>query len=456
LSDQIRPVSTALPSAPLLGRNKSSSVPLLQELLFAFGVLFATAILLVVLAVLVLLQVGSPRDATLVLSALVVADLIVIFGFGGYILRKKLARPVERLVADVRLMTEGGDHRVGSMPGAELQTIAQSVNALADRLMRDQALLAENVQSLERTNLELVEARNQVIRAARLASVGTLAAGIAHEVGNPLGAIVGYIDVAIRRAARDGQDTTLLEALRDEARRIDRIVKSLLDYARPRNKEPELVAPGLVLERVRELLSAQGKFDDVQVVWRFDDAIPVVQIDPSRLEQVMVNLLLNALDAVAGRPDARIEVSLTTEIGASLALPVRREDDPTGVNYLHRRRAMADRRKEGPDPLFTAIRVVVIRIADNGPGIPTQDLERIFDPFFTTKAPGKGTGLGLAICAQLVESMGGRIAVGNQERGGAVFAVRIPGTAAVRERKVMSGAAAAPNIAAAALEQGAS
>jgi two-component system NtrC family sensor kinase len=446
MSETIRPASTVY--------DKSSSVPLLQELLFAFGILFAAAILLVVLAVLVLLPIlDSPRDATLFLSALITADLIVIFGFGGYILRRKLARPVERLVDDVRRMTEGGNHRVGPMPSAELQHIGQSVNALADRLMRDQALLAENVQSLERTNIELVEARNQVIRAARLASVGTLAAGIAHEVGNPLGAIVGYIDVAIRRAQRDGQDTTLLEALREEARRIDRIVRSLLDYARPRNKEPELVAPVLVVERVRELLSAQGKFDGVDVLWRSDDGIPVVQIDPSRLEQVMVNLLLNALDAVAGRPDARIDVSVTTEIGASFALPVRREDDPNGVNYLHRRRALADRRKEGPDQLFTAIRVVVIRISDNGPGIPAQDLDRIFDPFFTTKAPGKGTGLGLAICAQLVESMGGRIAVGNTDAGGATFSVRIPAAPAVRERRVLNTTTPA---AAAALEQGAS
>jgi two-component system NtrC family sensor kinase len=291
------------------------------------------------------------------------------------------------------------------------------------------------VQSLERTNLELVEARNQVIRAARLASVGTLAAGIAHEVGNPLGAIIGFIDVAIGRARRDGQDVALLEAIREEARRIDRIVRSLLDYARPRNREPELVAPTQVVERVRELLSAQGKFDQVDVVWQVDEGVPVVQIDPSRLEQVLVNLLLNALDAVDGRADARIEVGVGTEIGASLTMPVRREDDPSGVNYLHRRRAAADRRGAGPDPLFTAIRVVVIRIADNGSGISPEDMDRIFDPFFTTKAPGKGTGLGLAICAQLAESMGGRIAVTNGATGGAVFTVRIPASAAVRERK---------------------
>jgi signal transduction histidine kinase len=397
---------------------------------------FGAAIFLVVVAVLALLPtLGSRRDATVFLSLLITADLVVIFGFGSYILRRKLVAPVAQLIQDVRRMTEGGDHRIGEMHSSEFQAIAHSVNALADRLLRDQTLLAENVQSLERTNEELVEARNQVIRAARLASVGTLAAGIAHEVGNPLGAIIAYTDVALGRASRDGLDTSLLEGVREEAFRIDRIVRSLLDYARPRNREPESVAPAAVLERVRELLTAQGKFDRVEMEWRFDEGLPVVQIDPSRLEQVMVNLLLNALDAVEGRPDPRIEVSVSTEIGAALALPARREDDPSGVNYLHRRRAMADLRGAGPDPLFTAMRVVAIRIADNGTGIPPQNIERVFDPFFTTKAPGKGTGLGLAICAQLAESMGGRITASNPEGGGAVFTVRIPANAAVKERR---------------------
>lgn len=438
MSDASRTVPAATLAAPSSTPAPRKSAPLLRELLLSFGAVFGAAIFLVVVAVLALLPtLGSRRDATVFLSLLITADLVVIFGFGSYILRKKLVAPVAQLIQDVRRMTEGGDHRIGEMRSSEFQAIAHSVNALADRLLRDQTLLAENVQSLERTNEELVEARNQVIRAARLASVGTLAAGIAHEVGNPLGAIIAYTDVALGRASRDGLDTSLLEGVREEAFRIDRIVRSLLDYARPRNREPESVAPAAVLERVRELLTAQGKFDWVEMEWRFDVGLPVVQIDPSRLEQVMVNLLLNALDAVEGRTDPRIEVSVSTEIGAALALPARREDDPSGVNYLHRRRAIADRRGTGPDPLFTAMRVVAIRITDNGTGIPPQDLERVFDPFFTTKAPGKGTGLGLAICAQLAESMGGRITASNAEGGGAVFTVRIPATAAVKGRPIV-------------------
>ena len=162
--------------------------------------------------------------------------------------------------------------------------------------------MARNIGSLDRTNADLVEARDQVIQSARLASVGTLSAGIAHEVGNPLGAILAYVDVARARAAELGGDIELLESIRAEARRIDRIVRSLLDYARPQQEESVPAPPRLVMERVRELLDAQGKLDQVQHVWRYGEDVPDVVMVAHRLEQVMVNLLLNAVDALAGQP----------------------------------------------------------------------------------------------------------------------------------------------------------
>jgi signal transduction histidine kinase len=145
---------------------------------------------------------------------------------------------------------------------------------------------------------------------------------------------------------------------------------------------------------------------------------------PHRLEQVMVNLLLNAVDALAGRRDARIVVSLALDSGDVTRLPFRREGDPSGINYMHRRRVEGGK---GLDPLFTAERVAVITVADNGPGIPDAERTKVFDPFFTTKEPGKGTGLGLSICARLVEGMGGRIHLDRGPEGGARFTIRLPG-----------------------------
>ena len=398
------------------------AIPLRRELLLSFSVLFAVAMLIAVIEVAVLLPIlETARDATLFLASLIVADMAVLFVFGSYVLRRSLVQPIERLVEDVRRMTEGSGHRVGPMPSPELQSIGESVNTLADHLTRDQRLLAEHLTSLERTNAQLVEARDQVVRAARLASVGTLASGIAHEVGNPLGAILGYVDVARGRAQREGRDTSLLDGVRAEAVRIDRIVRSLLDYARPREVEGGMVSPPRILERVRELLLAQGKLDRVEHVWHVSPDVPPVDVDPSQLEQVLVNLLLNALDAVDGVVAARIEVSLEVIPDDGLLPAPRRASDPSGASYLYRRRRVDLPAAEGE-----LRQAVLIRVADNGPGIPAENMERIFDPFFTTKAPGKGTGLGLSICARLVEGMGGRIDLTSSAEGGALFEVRIP------------------------------
>jgi hypothetical protein len=405
-------------------------VPLRRELLDAFAFLILAAVLVtgvVLAAVLPLLE--GPSEVAVLLLSIILGDLVVVGLFGTRILNTRLMRPVSRLVEDVRRIADGDlDHRIQSLSTAEFDVIRDGVNAMADRLVRNQHLLAENVNSLDRTNRELVEARDQVVQAARLASVGTLAAGIAHEVGNPLGAIVAYVDVARGRMRREGGDTELLDSIRSEAERIDRLVRSLLDFARHKDQEARPVQVVGVILRVRELLERQGRLAGVTVTWpETGDDLPKVLMESGRLEQVLVNLMLNAVDALEGAPDPRIEVELTEERGDVHQLPARRQDDPPGVNYMHRRRVSLDQTPGGVDPLFTARGVVAIRIRDNGPGIPEADRERVFDPFFTTKEPGRGTGLGLYISARFIEGMGGRLRVVGAPEGGAEFVIRLPG-----------------------------
>jgi two-component system, NtrC family, sensor kinase len=406
----------------------ATPTPLRRELLIAFGVLFAGGILIATMGLaLILPAMESPREVAFYVGTLLLAELAVIFVFGSLTLGRTLLKPMDRLVSDATTIASGAfEHRIGPAPTRELQAVANAVNAMAERLIHDQRALAENVRSLDETNRALVEARAQVIRAARLASTGTLAAGIAHELGNPLGALMAYVDVARLRAEGEGADTTLLDSVKEEALRIDRIIRSLLDFARSRESSaaPQEVWP--VVERVRELLEAQGRMEGVECQWECRHEVSPVLVDAQRLEQILVNLLLNALDAVEGREDAMIKVTLREEPGPTAALPRRRRGDPPGVNYAHRRRLALASRPGTPSALAAAERIVVLTVEDNGPGVPQELLEEVFDPFFTTKEPGKGTGLGLALSAQLVEGMGGEILAGNRREGGAIFTIRLP------------------------------
>ena len=367
-------------------------------------------------------------SAFLFAIGLIAFDLVAIAIFGRHILNRAFVQPVEQMVDDTGRIASGEhEHRIGPMPGAELDAIRVSVNELADRLVAEQRRLVENVKSLDGTNAELVATRSELIQTARLASVGTLASGIAHEVGNPLGALIGFCDLARMQAEREGEDTELLEAIRGEAQRIDRIVRTLLQYARGEGEtEAGTVRVHDVLERVLDLLEAQGRLAGVEVRFPKQETVPDIYGYAQQLEQIVLNLMLNALDAMEGTRSPTLHVSVRIEQGGFTRLPSRRDDDPDVVDYTHRRRVATDQEPTGPDTLFTSRNVVAIAVEDSGPGIDPEHVDRLFDPFFTTKEPGKGTGLGLAICARLADGMGGRIQAEPADGRGARFVVRLP------------------------------
>jgi C4-dicarboxylate-specific signal transduction histidine kinase len=399
-----------------------------RELLVPFLTILLMGVVLAATAgLLVAPLLPTSQDGVLFVTVVLIADLVVVFLAGHWILRKAVLGPLERM-ADVAQSIAAGDYRrrMGGAEVVELQALTRSVNAMADRLIEDQELLTDNVRSLDRTNRELVAARDEVIRAARMASVGTLASGLAHEIGNPLGAILTYLDLAKSRARDPDTVTEMVGSARGEALRIDAIVRSLLAYARPSQVESGSFDPWEVATRVQELLTAQGRLDQVAVQWPGSTQALEVQGDRQHLEQILVNLVLNALDVLESVEEPRIAVTLEVVEIRTPRHWFRRESDPPGVDYSHRRRLPAPTRTASPDSIREAERVLVMAVTDNGPGIPAEHLESIFDPFFTTKAPGKGTGLGLAICARLAEGLGGSLEASNNADGGARFTLRIP------------------------------
>jgi len=277
-------------------------------------------------------------------------------------------------------------------------------------------------QERARAEAAIAAARDTLVRAERLATTGRLAAGIAHEVGNPLAAIATYAQVLRQRSGNAAGLVEPVDALQREIERIDRIVRGLLDYARPRRSTPDAVRVDRVLDDVVRLVRDQGLLRRVDVAWDLETGAGGVRADRHDLEQAFVNLILNAVDAMEGVGTLRLRAR--TFPGASLAsVHVRRRDDAEGAVFEHvpsaRALAWLDRQR----PMGQVLQVVV---ADSGPGVPAADADRVFEPFYSTKVPGRGTGLGLAIVAQTIEALGGTIWVQPAREGGAAFVLLLP------------------------------
>lgn len=412
-----------------MSRSESSRSSIRRELLFSVGLLFGAAVLVAVAAMAATLPfLESPLQVLFLVAIIVAASLVILFLFLRRLLARTLFEPLERIGDHAERISRGEFHKgIPPEEGEELDRLVRSLNAMAKRLIRDQELLAENVRSLDATNRELVATSEELARAARMASVGTLAAGVAHEVGNPLGALMASLDLARKRSQRGDDPAEAIDAARDEAGRIDRIVRSILEFARPGagESEPTEVALSGVLERIVTLLEGRGALEGVELEWEVAPDTPAIRARPQHLEQVLLNLVMNALKAVEGGPEGRIRVHAERATGRRPAFPARRAEDPPGLDYRHRRRVPA--LLEGAPAVEPDAPWALIRVEDNGPGIPDEHLSRIFDPFFTTRDPGRGTGMGLALTARIVQELGGTIDAGNRDDGGARFLLRFPG-----------------------------
>lgn len=420
--------------------QRSRLPTLRREMTISLVVIFAGACAVAVGGVALLApRLQSVGSTILFLTILFVADVAIFAAFGRYLIRRRFLATLDELVEGVEAIAAGDyERRLPRGETEEISRVADAINRMAERLITHQAQLAANVRSLEETNRLLTEARDELIHAEKAASVGRLAAGIAHEVGNPLGAIMGYIGL-LQRTAR-GEELKWLTSAEQEARRIDRIVRGLLDYARPREARVHPIDVNDVVVRGLELLATQGRFQHLELSRSLAEELPRVEADPYQLEQVLVNLLLNATDALEGKGDARLEVTTTRVwLPPPRYQPARRRDDPPDVDYSHRRRfhqAVRLPRELAIPPGGGEVVEIVVR--DNGVGIPRDVVDHIFEPFVSTKEPGRGTGLGLAVAARLIDSLGGTIRVESEEGEGTEFTVVLPawagGAAEVGER----------------------
>lgn len=326
-----------------------------------------------------------------------VALYMTIFGlallvFAYFALTRIIVRPIDQLArAADRVASGARTLRVPRNGPQEIALLGASVQAMAEKLIAEETALRAKVDELTETTTKLTQTQAQLVRSERMASVGRLAAGLAHEIGNPIAALMGMLDLLASGDEPEDVQRDFLRRMRGETERIHRVVRDLLDFARPSASTapegppvPAAVASVAddVLALVRPQKGAHAIHFDVQI-----DADLRVAMSAARLTQVLLNLVLNATSAVSagGRQDGRVTIR-------------------------------AEATEEG-------VRIVV---EDNGPGVDPAVRDRLFEPFITTKGVGEGTGLGLAVCRGLVESAGGEIGVDASFAGGARFFVVLP------------------------------
>jgi len=339
------------------------------------------------------------------------ANTLKVVGFGvgfialaamalGMLVHRMVYVPLRDLEAGAKKLANGDLEQSIPVRGAdEFGQVAAAFNAMTVALRESRRELTEWAHKLE----QKVEERTRKLRAAeagaaereKLASVGLLAAGIAHELNNPLTGILTFSHMIRRKLADGSQDAEDLDLVIQETKRCAAIIRRLLDFARQRPPEKKFADLNHLVEETVRLVERPANLHDIEIALELDASLPRVWIDEDLLKQVVMNVLVNAQHAIAGK--GRITV---------------------------RSRRVPEPRSAAPGA--PAVPMVEVSIADTGSGIAPENLKRIFDPFFTSKGVGKGTGLGLSVSHGIVEAHGGAIEVESAVGVGSTFRIILP------------------------------
>jgi two-component system NtrC family sensor kinase len=316
--------------------------------------------------------------------------MLVILSVCHYLLtRRYISKPIEGLLQETQALSQGDlSARVKSLSNDELGELGRSFNQMAENLEQAQEELRDWGTTLEQKvavrTTEMQEIQSQLIRSAKLASMGELVAGIAHEINNPLTGILMFASLSSKHSDLPPQIKDNLELIVAETGRCAKIVRGLLEFAREALPEKKLASINTIIEQTLALVSHQSIFQDVEIVCHLGDDIPEIELDADQWQQVFVNMLINAGQAMpeGGR------LTITTDF-------------------------------------LEADNNVLIILEDTGTGISKENLDRIFDPFFTTKAQ-KGFGLGLSVTYGIIKNHGGKVDVQSTEGEGTRFSILLP------------------------------
>jgi C4-dicarboxylate-specific signal transduction histidine kinase len=293
----------------------------------------------------------------------------------------------------------------------EFGKLSFALNSMLARINEDNQKLKQNIQSLEQANNQLVESQKKIVRAEKMGAVGRLSAGLAHEIGNPIGIVQGYLellgDVELTPEERQQFSARAVK----ELERVNKMVRQLLDFSRTSSESENFVSIGKVCRDVVGMIRSQKTFSDLELVVDTYSGNDTVRIGYDELYQVLINCWFNSIDAIEDR----------------------------GNGFAGRISISSSIRQSSSNPPF-----MEIQITDNGTGIPKDHLASVFDPFYTTKDVGKGTGLGLSISYSIIEAAGGVMEIESVHGEGTNILISLPKVAlqensALAQRSIANG-----------------
>ncbi|MGD2098238.1 MAG: ATP-binding protein [Desulfobacterales bacterium] len=326
-------------------------------------------------------------------------NTVILTFIGIYRLSKVYFLPLARLARRAEDYHEDDDMLFSvRKEDNELHKLSASLNSMLRRISADKEKLRSTVNSLEVANLELKKAQEEIIRAEKLASVGRLSAGIAHEIGNPIGIVMGYLDLLKQKDTPVSEKEEYIQRTEEEIERINTIIRQLLEISRPSKAGLKVVSVHDLIDDIAQVLKVQPLMSNIELECILEAPNDTVLADANQLRQVFLNLIINAADAVS---------SADSSVNGKLVIKSDLISEKQGASGK-------------PKPFLK------ITFIDNGPGISEDDISNIFDPFYTTKEPGKGTGLGLSVSFMIVQGFGGEMTVHSEKGEGTSLTILLP------------------------------
>ncbi|MBW1737314.1 MAG: HAMP domain-containing protein [Deltaproteobacteria bacterium] len=333
------------------------------------------------------------RDSEKIILLYILLNTIVFVLFGIYFLSRTVVKPIHKLLRITEEFEEGETFpQLADSSRNEIGQLFRSLNKMLKRLEENKHELKSHIASLEEANQELKKAQKEIIKSEKLASMGRLATGVAHEIGNPIGIVLGYLELLNKGDLQEEEKQDFLNRIESEIRRISGIIRQLLDFSGPASGErTQASLHGLITETLN-MLKPQPMMASIKLQTDLKAERDAVWADSDQLKQVFLNIIMNAADAMG--------------------------DDMASDGEARPKTLMVKTANINDS--------IEIRFADEGLGIPEKDLAQIFDPFFTTKEPGKGTGLGLSVCYRIIEGLGGAIRAESTLGKGTTIIIDIP------------------------------